>query len=111
MKGRIIIPIIALLAAFIVGLFSVSDILIAKRKEEFSRKSYSGIVDSVRYSQLNRGAPSIYMNHRWVTLSIDEMSMAQKIQVGDSLVKQKNTTVIYCYRRDTTGVLHLIIFE
>jgi hypothetical protein len=111
MNGRLTIIIMIIVAIVFVVTFASSDISRWYHHKQFVERGYSGIIDSLKYDPMNRGLPSVFMNNKWTTFGLDEMRLAYKISVGDSLVKIPGHEEIYCYRLDSLGQRTLIIMQ
>jgi hypothetical protein len=97
---RIVLSIVAFM--FIVFIIYIIYSMYHGKKQYVERK-YSGIIYEIRNLEGNRDLPDIRIDNRWIPFSIDDSKVKSYIQVGDSIIKESGTEIIYVYRKDLNG--------
>lgn len=72
--------------------------------ENFMRKEYSGIIDSIHFYDGNRGFPVVRINGKWHPFGVRESGIANYIKVGDSILKETDSDSIYIFRVNSNSL-------
>ena len=102
MHTRIRIPLIIVSILFIISLI-VLPYLFYKSKTQCQSYQFNGRVDSILYNV--KGEPTVKIGDKKYHLSVNYWTFNKQIQVGDSLVKEKNSIMIRIIKKDGTVII------
>jgi predicted PurR-regulated permease PerM len=88
---------------FFLGFIVYTAFYIIKGDRESLMREYAGIISEIRYLYGNRGIADIKINDQWIPLGVEDSRIQGYIQLGDSIVKESGTVVIYVYRKNSKG--------
>jgi len=95
-------PLILLAAGFLF-LVTVVPFYYFKTKQQVSLYQFKGRVDSVSYDV--KGEPTIKVNGKKYDLPVNFWDFNHQIDVGDSLVKVKNSMVVRILKKNGTVII------
>lgn len=102
MHTRIRIPLIIVSILFIISLVAL-PYLFYKSKVQYQSYQFNGRVDSVLYNV--KGEPTVKIGDKKYHLPVHYWTINRQIQVGDSLVKEKNSITIRIVKKDGTVII------
>ncbi|WP_426671361.1 hypothetical protein ACPPVU_09000 [Mucilaginibacter sp. McL0603] len=87
---------------FIISLVAL-PYLFYKSKVQYQSYQFNGRVDSVLYNV--KGEPTVKIGDKKYHLPVHYWTINRQIQVGDSLVKEKNSITIRIVKKDGTVII------
>jgi hypothetical protein len=96
------IPLIIVGILFIISLFAL-PYFFYKSKVQYQSYQFNGRVDSVLYNL--KGEPTVKIGDKKYHLLVHYWAMNRQIQVGDSLIKEKNSITLRIVKKDGTVII------
>lgn len=70
----------------------------------FLNENYSGVIYQIKYRVENRNLPDMKIDDKWYSSYKWQMDIVNKIQVGDSISKKRDSPEVTLFRKDSAGV-------